>query len=126
MLTLAQVSRSLDLQEPGPGCMSYMEAAQAAGTSFMAALTYSMAAVTATCPSRLKKPVTHAKKGPHLGPPSTDAQKYGPAENKWSLSLQQALPGRAGCSRPVNQNQRKGAVPSSHLLNWAGQKQFLP
>ena len=99
---------------------------QGPGMSFIAALTYSMAAVTATCPSRLKKPVTHAKKGPHLGPPSTEAQKYGPAENNWSLSLQQALPCRAGCGRPLKHNQQNGAVPSPHLLNWAGQKQFLP
>ena len=69
---------------------------QGAGMSFMAALTYSMAAVTATCPSRLKKPVTHAKKGPHCGPPSTDAQKYGPADNNKNLSLELILPGGAG------------------------------
>ena len=91
--------------------MSYREAAQggrllswqAAGMSFLAALTYSMAAVTATWPSRLKKPVTHAKKGPHFGPPSTDAQKYGPAKNDRNLSLQRTLPGRAGYDKLSDQ-----------------------
>ncbi len=61
--------------------------------SVIALLTYSMAAVTATCPNRLKNPVTHAKKGPHFGPPSTDAQKYGPAESNSNLSLQQTSSG---------------------------------